>query len=44
MNTTPDWNDPAVYEWGSEPAHATLMTYETHAQALQADRSTRPFG
>lgn len=38
MTNTPEWNDPAVYEWGTEPAHASLMPYETHAQALHADR------
>jgi len=43
MNTTPEWNDPAVYEWGSEPAHATLVTYDTLAQAKRADRSASVF-
>ena len=43
MNATPEWNDPSVYEWGSEPAHATLVTYETLAQAVRADRSASPF-
>lgn len=43
MKATPDWNDPAVYEWGSEPAHATLVTYDTLAQAVRADRSASPF-
>ncbi|KQO11471.1 hypothetical protein ASF06_02110 [Agreia sp. Leaf244] len=44
MNETPEWNDPAVYEWGSEPAHATLVTYDTLAQAKRADRSASVFG
>ena len=43
MKATPDWNDPAVYEWGSEPAHATLVTYETLTQAVRADRSASAF-
>lgn len=43
MKATPDWNDPAVYEWGSEPAHATLVTYDTLRQAVLADRSASPF-
>ena len=43
MNATPDWNDPAVYEWGSEPAHATLVTYDTLTQALRADRAASDF-
>lgn len=43
MNATPEWNDPAVYEWGSEPAHATLVTYDTLTQAVRADRSASPF-
>src|SRR3954464_5620746 len=37
------WNDPAVYAWGDEPAHATLMPYATVEQALHADRSDTPF-
>ncbi len=43
MKATPDWNDPAVYEWGSEPAHATLVTYATLTQAVRADRSASVF-
>ena len=43
MTNTPEWNDPAVYEWGTEPAHASLMPYETHAQALHADRLDSPY-
>lgn len=43
MTNTPEWNDPAVYEWGTEPAHASLMPYETHEQALRADRLDSPF-
>ena len=43
MNATPEWNDPAVYEWGSEPAHATLVTYDTLAEAVRADRSASPY-
>lgn len=43
MTNTLEWNDPAVYEWGSEPAHASLMPYETHAQALRADRRDSPY-
>lgn len=43
MTNTPEWNDPAVYEWGTEPAHAALMPYGTHAQALQADRLDSPY-
>ncbi|GAA2054796.1 glycoside hydrolase family 2 TIM barrel-domain containing protein [Leifsonia soli] len=43
MKATPDWNDPAVYEWGSEPAHATLVTYETLTDAVRADRSATPY-
>ncbi|WP_431074261.1 glycoside hydrolase family 2 TIM barrel-domain containing protein [Microbacterium phyllosphaerae] len=43
MTNAPEWNDPAVYEWGTEPAHAALMPYETHAQALEADRLDSPY-
>lgn len=43
MTSTPEWNDPAVYEWGTEPAHASLMPYETHAQAVRADRLDSPY-
>ena len=43
MDTTPEWNDPAVYEWGSEPAHATLVTYDTLSAAVRADRSASAF-
>ena len=43
MNATPEWNDPSVWEWGSEPAHATLVTYDTLEQAVRADRSASPF-
>ncbi len=43
MTNAPEWNDPAVYEWGTEPAHASLMPYETHAQAMNADRFDSPY-
>lgn len=43
MNTTPEWNDPAVFEWGAEPAHATLMPYASHEQAIRADRTDSPY-
>ena len=43
MNATPEWKDPAIFEWGTEPAHATLVTYDTLAQAIRADRSASPF-
>ena len=43
VTKTPEWNDPAVYEWGTEPAHASLMPYETHAQAMHADRLDSPY-
>lgn len=43
MANAPEWNDPAVYEWGTEPAHASLMPYETHAQAMHADRLDSPY-
>ncbi len=43
MTNTPEWNDPAVYEWGTEPAHASLTPYETHAQAVRADRLDSPY-
>jgi len=43
MTATPEWNDPDVYEWGSEPAHATLVTYATLTEAVRADRSASPF-
>lgn len=43
MTNTPEWNDPAVFEWGTEPAHASLMPYETHAQAMHADRLDSPY-
>jgi beta-galactosidase len=43
MNATPDWNNPTVYEWGSEPAHATLVTYDTLAHAVRGDRSASAF-
>ena len=43
MANAPEWNDPAVYEWGTEPAHASLMPYETHAQAMRADRLDSPY-
>lgn len=43
MTATPEWNDPAVYEWGSEPAHATLVTYDTLDRAKRADRSASVF-
>ncbi|OII43596.1 hypothetical protein BIU99_02400 [Plantibacter sp. MMLR14_011] len=43
MNATPEWNDPAVYERGTEPAHATLVTYDSLASAVRADRSASPF-
>jgi len=41
--TTPEWNDPAVYEWGAEPAHASLAPYETLDEALRADRRDSPY-
>lgn len=43
MKATPEWNDPAVYEWGSEPAHATLVSYDTLTEAVRADRAASVF-
>ncbi|MFK4805892.1 glycoside hydrolase family 2 TIM barrel-domain containing protein [Microbacterium sp. ZW CA_36] len=41
--TTPEWNDPAAYEWGTEPTHASLMPYETLDEAMRADRRDSPY-
>lgn len=35
----PEWNDPAVFQMNSEPAHATLMPYDGVEQALRDDRA-----
>lgn len=43
MIARPEWNNPAVFEWGGEPAHATLMPYETLAQAVRANRLKSPY-
>lgn len=43
MTSTPEWNDISVYEWGTEPAHATLTPYQTLAQAIRADRLDSPY-
>ena len=40
----PEWNNnPDVYQVGSEPAHATLMPYESLRQALIADRTASAY-
>ncbi|MFB7892886.1 glycoside hydrolase family 2 TIM barrel-domain containing protein [Microbacterium sp. NPDC056044] len=39
----PEWNDITVYDMNSEPAHATLLPYETTAQALRADITDTPY-
>ncbi|WP_347338543.1 glycoside hydrolase family 2 TIM barrel-domain containing protein [Cellulomonas sp. WB94] len=40
----PEWNNsPEVFAVGSEPAHATLMPYDTVRRALAADRTDSPY-
>lgn len=43
MTNTPEWNDIAVYEWGTEPPHASLTPYQTLAQGLRANRLDSPY-
>ena len=38
-----EWNDPAVFDVGSEPPHATLMPFSTLDEALTADRTRSPY-
>lgn len=39
----PEWNDIAVYEVNSEPAHATLMPYDCLERALRGNRTDSGF-
>jgi len=37
-----DWENPLVYNMGRLPAHATMYSYPTEAQALAGDRTKSP--
>jgi len=39
-SSRPDWESPAVFERGKEPARATAFPYETHELALEGDHNT----
>ena len=39
----PDWEDPVMIGMNKEPAHATLMPYESIDTALKLDRQGSPF-
>lgn len=43
MTTAQEWNDPDVFEWGTEPAHAALTPFDTLDAALLADSASTPF-
>ena len=36
--TPPEWEDARVFAVNKEPAHATLLPYESEAAALDGDR------
>lgn len=39
---SPDWENPAVFRINKEPAHCTLMPYDTVKQALKVEASDSP--
>ncbi|NQX18082.1 glycoside hydrolase family 2 TIM barrel-domain containing protein [Rathayibacter sp. VKM Ac-2857] len=43
MTLAQEWNDPDVFEWGTEPAHAALTPFATLDAALRGDREGTPF-
>jgi beta-galactosidase len=43
MTIPQEWNDPDVFEWGTEPAHASLTPFDTLDAALRGDRTDTPF-
>ncbi|MCJ1700286.1 DUF4981 domain-containing protein [Rathayibacter festucae] len=42
MTLAQEWNDPDVFEWGTEPAHAVLTPFATLDAALEGDRTSTP--
>ncbi|QHC58858.1 glycoside hydrolase family 2 TIM barrel-domain containing protein [Rathayibacter sp. VKM Ac-2760] len=43
MTLAQEWNDPDVFEWGTEPAHASLTPFATLDAALRGDSTDTPF-
>lgn len=43
MTTPQEWNDPGVFEWGTEPAHAALTPVDTLDAALAGESADSPF-
>lgn len=43
VQSATEWNDPAVHQWGSEAAHSTLVSHDSLAAAVHADRTASPF-
>ena len=39
----PDWENPAVFERGQVPPHATLMPFDSVEAALEGDRKASPW-
>jgi beta-galactosidase len=43
LDTREEWDDPAVLRIGTEPPHATMMTYPTEAMARERVRERSPW-
>ena len=42
MTLAQEWNDPDVFEWGTEPAHALLTPFDSLDAAREGDRASSP--
>ncbi|MCP5107761.1 MAG: beta-galactosidase, partial [bacterium] len=43
QNTTKDWENPKMFGQNKEPAHASLIPYEDHKQAIRNDPKRSPY-